>query len=229
MILLLFGPPGSGKGTQSRLLSQWLGIPAVSTGDLLRAEVASGSALGRILGDLLQRGEYVSDDLVNTIVVHQLESSPAGVILDGYPRTVEQADFLRDALAARNIDAPLAVHLDVPDDTIIARLGARRVCPQCRRVFNLMQQPPARDGVCDDCGSALSTRSDDTPAVVRQRLATYARVTAPIFDHFRNNIPINGNQPPEAVFSEICSRLTERVGWVSENTRLAISRSQSSP
>ena len=103
MILLLFGPPGSGKGTQARLISQWLGIPSVSTGDLLRAEVASGSPLGVQLETLLSAGQYVPDALVNQIVVNQLEHSADGIILDGYPRTEEQAEFLKKALSERNI------------------------------------------------------------------------------------------------------------------------------
>lgn len=223
MILLLFGPPGSGKGTQSRLLSQWLGIPALSTGDILRAEVASGSVLGRQLSDILQQGRYVSDDLVNAIVIHQLEAAPRGMILDGYPRTVDQADFLRRALGERNLDDPVAVHLDVPDDAIIERLGARRICEHCHRVYNLLQHPPQHDGACDDCSKALTTRADDTPEVIRQRLATYARVTTPMFVHFPCNIPVNGNQHPEAVFSEIQAVLPRISDWVSQNTRLAIS------
>jgi adenylate kinase len=223
MILLLFGPPGSGKGTQARLLSQWLRIPALSTGDMLRAEVSSGSDLGRELSETLQQGRYVSDDLVNSIVIRQLEATPQGMILDGYPRTADQADFLRRALGERSLEAPVAVHLNVPDDAIIERLSARRICEHCHRVYNLLQRPPQQDGRCDDCAIALTTRADDTPEVIRQRLATYSQVTTPMFVHFPYNIPVNGNQHPEAVFSEIQVVLSRISDWVSQNTRLGIS------
>lgn len=190
---------------------------------MLRAEVSSGSPLGRQLADILAQGRYVSDDLVNAIVIRQLEATPNGMILDGYPRTVDQAGFLTQALADRRLHAPVAVHLDVPDDAIIERLGARRICPQCRRVYNLLQHPPSQDGACDDCSATLTTRADDTPDVVRNRLATYARVTAPIFAHFSNNVPVNGNQHPDAVFADIQKLLAGFSDWVSQNTRLAIS------
>ncbi|MCC6591099.1 MAG: nucleoside monophosphate kinase [Bryobacterales bacterium] len=223
MILLLFGPPGSGKGTQARLISQWLGIPSVSTGDLLRAEVASGSPLGQQLESLLAAGQYVPDALVNQIVIHQLERSTNGMILDGYPRTEEQAEFLKKALADRNIREPIAVHLEVSDTAIVARLGARRVCPKCRRVFSLVQNPPKQAGFCDDCDTQLTTRTDDTPETVLQRLRTYAELTAPIFAHFHNSLPINGNQKPENVFYEIQEAMAQVPEWVSQNTRLGIS------
>lgn len=223
MILLLFGPPGSGKGTQARLISQWLGIPSVSTGDLLRAEVASGSQLGHELEALLSNGQYVPDSLVNQIVIHQLENSSGGMILDGYPRTEDQAEFLKKALAERSMREPIAVHLDVPSDAIVQRLGARRVCPSCRRVFNLLQNPPRNSAVCDDCSTNLVTRSDDSASVVLQRLDTYSRLTAPIFAHFHNNLPIDGNQRPERVFATIQEAIAQVPDWVSENTRLAIS------
>lgn len=190
---------------------------------MLRAEVSSGSPLGRQLAAILAEGSYVSDDLVNAIVIRQLEATPNGMILDGYPRTIDQAGFLTQALAERQIHAPVAVHLDVPDDAIIERLGARRICQQCRRVYNLLQDPPRLDGACDDCSTPLTTRTDDTPDVVRRRLATYSRVTAPIFAHFSNNVPVNGNQHPDVVFADIQKRLATFSDWVSQNTRLAIS------
>lgn len=225
MILVLFGPPGSGKGTQSRLLSRWLGIPAVSTGDMLRAEVASGSRLGQMLAETLRLGQYASDDLVNQIVVHQLESAERGLILDGYPRTVEQADFLRRALTARQMPPPVALHLDVPAKVIVHRLQSRRICGGCRRVYNLQQVVPQRTGYCDDCGSELSLRTDDQPEVVMQRLDTYDRVTTPIFAHFPYSVAIDGNRQPEAVFSDIQVKLGTLPVWVSESAQFAKTRS----
>jgi len=196
---------------------------------MLRAEAASGSALGLELSGILKQGCYVSDELVNAIVVRQLEGAPNGMILDGYPRTADQADFLIQALAQRSLEAPVAVRLNVPDEAIVERLGARRTCEQCRRVYNLSQHRPRHDGNCDDCSSALTARTDDTPEVVRRRLATYTRLTAPIFDLFSRNVPVNGNQHPEAVFAEIQTILSQLSDWVRQNTHLVISPTPCTP
>lgn len=229
MVILLFGPPGSGKGTQARLLSEWLRIPAVSTGDLLRAEANSGSALGQELDKLLSAGQYVPDALVNGIVLRYLNESGPGMIFDGYPRTGDQAEFLKAALAGRGLAEPVVVRLEVREAMIVERLGARRVCSACGRVYNLIQNPPKIDGVCDGCSGELMTRSDDSPEVVRQRLRTYAALTTPIFGHFRNHFVIDGDRPPAAVFSAIRQHIGETPGWVSENTRFANSPTSYAP
>jgi adenylate kinase len=208
----MFGPPGSGKGTQSRLISQWLEIPSVSTGDLLRSVAKSDSSLGRALAARLAAGEYASDDMVNQIVVHYLDNLDAGgVILDGYPRTVQQAAFLDEAMIERGMPRPIAIQLDVPVDIIVERLSARRQCAACRRIYNLLEQPPAAENQCDDGCGPLTRRDDDVPAVIRDRLATYDKLTAPVLDHYRAGpyLCFNGNLRPEAVFQAIRTALPQ--------------------
>lgn len=206
MILLLFGPPGCGKGTQSRLLSQWLSIPAVSTGDMLRSEAESGTELGRQLAAILATGSYVSDDMVNRIVISQLDRlNGGGLILDGYPRTVEQARFLDAALADRHLPPAVAVTLSVPEEVIVARLSSRSQCSNCRRVFN---QVDHRAPYCSECGAPLIQRSDDQPEVVQRRLATYHDKTRPVLAHYEaHSHEINGNQHPDTVFQAILRAL----------------------
>jgi len=169
VVLLLFGPPGSGKGTQSRLITNWLGIPAISTGDMLRAEIQAGTPLGNAARSIMASGGLVGDDLVNEMLAHRVSQPDcnAGFLLDGYPRTVEQAEFLDRLLGARGLPKPIILHLDVPMDALVGRMSSRRQCPTCMRVYNLLQQPPLQSGVCDDDETPLITRKDDQEDVVR--------------------------------------------------------------
>ncbi len=206
MIILLFGPPGSGKGTQARLISEWLSVPSLSTGDMLRSEARQDSDLGRKIRETLAEGRYVSDEMVNVIVLQQLERNPAsGLVLDGYPRTVRQAVYLENALLERGFPPPVAVHLDVPTEQIVERLSSREQCPACRRIFNLLQQQPRSPGVCDDCSGSLVRRDDDKPDVIRERLHTYHELTGPVLAHYTgaNYLPLDGNRKPDAVFRDI--------------------------
>lgn len=206
MIILLFGPPGSGKGTQARLISEWLNFPSLSTGDMLRAEAQQDSELGRKIRETLAAGQYVSDETVNLIVLQQLERNPgSGLILDGYPRTVAQAIYLENALLERGFPPPVVVHLDVPAEEIVTRLSSRASCPRCKQILNLLQNPPKVEGRCDECSSELVRREDDKPEVVRSRLDTYARLTGPVIAHYTgsNYLLFDGNRKPGDVFAEI--------------------------
>lgn len=210
MIILLFGAPGSGKGTQSVYLKDWLGYRAVSTGELLRAEASSGSKLGQELAAVLAAGQYADDDLVNRIVENQLDRlNGSGLILDGYPRTVQQAQFLDLALRSRELRRPSVIHLDVPCEVLVERLSSRWSCPRCGRAFSLLQQKPKIAGVCDGCGCKLLRRADDEPDVIGSRLEAYHRLTGSVLDHYRNGqyLRVDGNQPPEDVFGVIQSVL----------------------
>lgn len=212
MILLLFGPPGSGKGTQARLLSQWYGIPAVSTGDLLRAEAESGTEFGKSLAATLASGQYVSDDMVNQLVVNQLDRlNGSGIILDGYPRTVDQAYFLDGALARRGLAPAVAVYLHVPTEVIVGRLSSRSQCSHCRRVFNEADHPAP---YCAECGAPLIRRADDEPAVVLRRLETYQDKTSPVLAHYATQTyhEIKGDQQPDSVFEAILHALPPANG-----------------
>lgn len=198
MICLLFGPPGCGKGTQARLLSRQFGIPALSTGDLLRAAADEPTPAGRALKQHLAAGGFATDDMVNSIVRRRLAKGRPELILDGYPRTVSQAHYFDKLLAAQGLPAPIAIEIEVNAEELVRRLAARRHCPQCLRVFSLSVHPPLRAGHCDDCAAPLAQREDDEAATVLRRLEIYCEVTAPVLAHYRSGAwhLFQGNQPP---------------------------------
>jgi adenylate kinase len=182
VILLLFGPPGCGKGTQAALLSQRLSIPAISTGDMFRAECKAGTELGQIACELLRCGAFVSDDIVNRVVAHRIAQPDCGngFLLDGYPRTVPQAAAFSALARERRLPEPAVIHLDVPDEVVSMRLCARRQCTECQRVYNLVTQPPRVAGFCDAEGAPLIAREDDHDTVIRDRVRAYHRETGPV-------------------------------------------------
>ena len=214
VVLLLFGPPGCGKGTQSRLIVNWLRIPAISTGEMLRAEVQTGSELGRVAQSIMSSGGLVSDDLVNRMLACRIArpDCESGFLLDGYPRTLEQAEYLDQLLEARRLPRPIVLHLDVPADALVARMISRRQCPQCSRVYNLLHQPPRVEGLCDDDGTALVTRKDDQESVFRERLRAYDDLTRPVLAYYHdyNYHQIRGDRSPAYIFEEI-SGVLEKV------------------
>ena len=215
MVLLLFGPPGSGKGTQSQKITSWLGIPAISTGDMLRAEITSGSALGKAAQDIMANGGLVGDDLVNRMLAERISRPDCknGFLLDGYPRTVQQAEYLDRLINERHLDKPVILHLDVPLDALVGRLTSRRQCPVCKRIYNLLQQPPRTPGICDNDGAPLTTRKDDQEDVVKERIRTYDEVTRPVLAHYqdRNYHQIRGDRSPGYIFEEITGILDPLV------------------
>lgn len=181
--IVLFGSPGSGKGTQAKLLEQCLHIPHVSTGDMLRAR---GAAVGQSVVATIQSGALVSDDLVNRMVDDRLSRGDAsnGFILDGYPRTKAQARHLSEWLDERGIHE-LVIHLVVDYNVIIARLTGRRQCPVCGTLYNLVSHPPKVDELCDLEGAKLVVRDDDRESIIRERLEAYERQTRPVLDYLR--------------------------------------------
>jgi adenylate kinase len=180
MCLIMFGAPGSGKGTQAKLLSEALGVPHISTGDMLRERIAKKDALGLEVEGILQAGKLVSDGIVNRLVAERIEQPDcaAGFILDGYPRTVNQAKVLTGVPAI----APLVVYLKVDYNVIVARLAGRRQCPVCGTVYNLSREALK---VCKNDGSKLMIREDDREEVVRERLKAYETQTTPVLQFFR--------------------------------------------
>jgi adenylate kinase len=215
LILLLFGPPGSGKGTQSRLITSWLGIPGISTGDMLRAEIQAGSELGRAAQSIMDSGGLVGDDLINKMLANRVSQPDAqrGFLLDGYPRTVEQADFLDRLLEDRHLPKPVILHLNVPLDALIGRLTSRRQCPKCGTIYNLLHQPPKKPGVCDNDNTPLVTRKDDQEDVVKERLKNYIALSRPVLAHYQDAHyhEIRGDRSPGYVFEAITGILEPLV------------------
>jgi adenylate kinase len=203
MIFLLFGPPGCGKGTQAVFLADRFHIPAISTGEMFRAEYKAGTELGKAACKLLSEGKLVSDDIVNGIVASRTARPDCkdGFLLDGYPRTVPQAMFLSSLGKERGWPEICVIHLDVADDLLVARLTARRQCPTCLRIYNLVSQPPRVEGCCDDDGAALTTREDDKEEVIRRRLRAYDELTGPVLKWYgpKHVVTIDGSRPTAEV------------------------------
>ena len=187
--ILLLGAPGVGKGTQAKELVQIWGIPQISTGDLLRANKAMGTPLGKVASEIMQRGELVPDSLVNEMVsVRLLDPDTAdGYILDGFPRTLPQASWLDGRLAAQANALPLiAVSIHVDYNQLLRRITGRRNCPVCQTIYNVYGNPPKRDGFCDIEDATLVQRADDTEEVFKERMRAYEAQTAPVVEHYRD-------------------------------------------
>lgn len=216
MIVLLFGAPGSGKGTQARFISESRGIPAISTGDMLRAECRAGTALGNAACAVLAQGSLLDDATMNTIVGNRVQQADcaAGFILDGYPRTVAQARSLTDFLEDRGLPEPVIVHLDVSDESLVERLSARRYCPTCGRTYHLAAQPPRRHGRCDFDGERLLQRSDDSGGVVIERLKAYHKLTEPLIEYYQGPRfhSVDGDCSPAEISEQIDTVLAVDAG-----------------
>jgi adenylate kinase len=186
MMLVLLGPPGSGKGTQAKLLFEQFGCPQISTGDMLREAVRKGTALGRKARAVMDAGGLVSDDLVIGLIRERLQEPDCanGCTLDGFPRTVVQAEALAGLIAGQF--ELRVLYFDVPEDILVRRLTGRRNCLQCGAIFNVHSAPPARPDACDRCGGALSQRDDDREETVRHRLAVYRAQTEPLIEWYRS-------------------------------------------
>ena len=207
--ILLLGAPGVGKGTQAKELVKLWGIPQISTGDLLRFHRDNNTPLGLIAKPIMDKGGLVSDSLVNEMVEDRLKQpdTARGYILDGFPRTIEQAKWLEDRLAAARESVPVvAVSLKVDYNQLLRRITGRRNCPVCGTIYNIYAKPPKLAGICDVEGAALVQRTDDTEAVFAQRMKSYAALTAPVVDHYHAQgrfVEVDGDQPIEAVSGEI--------------------------
>jgi adenylate kinase len=184
--LLLIGPPGAGKGTQATIISKKYGIPQIATGDMLRQEVKNATDLGTKAKSYMDKGELVPDSLVISMLENRLKEKDArkGFILDGFPRTVAQADALDNKFKELKIDKFIVIELKVNEESIIQRLSARRVCNSCGKIFNLITEPPKKDGVCDDCNGSLYQRDDDKEATIRERFKVYNSKTAPLIEYY---------------------------------------------
>jgi adenylate kinase len=187
MKVVLMGPPGVGKGTQAAKLKALLGVPHVSTGDILRASMQDGTPLGKEVRGYVESGRLVPDDLMGDLIAEQLvrKNAAAGFILDGFPRTLEQVAILDAVLGRLGLSLDRVLMLFAPEAEIVKRLSGRRTCPKCGSVFHLESRPPRAPGICDSCGSALVQRKDDTERVIRERLKVYATQTLPVAEAYR--------------------------------------------
>jgi adenylate kinase len=182
-------------------------IPSISTGEMLRAEIAAGSALGQSVQAVIAAGGLVSDDMINAALAARIQKPDCarGFMLDGYPRTVEQAEYLDRLLKERGFGEPVVIHLDVPANVLVGRIVSRRQCSQCSRMFNVLSDRPKVDGVCDDDGAPLITRKDDKEDVIRERLRTYNEMTRPVIAHYPSDryFQIVGDRSQAYIFEEI--------------------------
>lgn len=207
--ILLLGAPGVGKGTQAKELVKIWGIPQISTGDLLRANVAQGTLLGKLAKEIIERGELAPDSLVNDMVAARLQEpdTARGCILDGFPRTLVQANWLDTQLKERPESLPVvAVNIQLNYNQLLRRITGRRICPVCQRIYNIYVNPPEREGFCDVDGAALIQRADDTEEIFKERMRAYEAQTAPVIDHYRalgRFAEVDGDRPIDVIAAGI--------------------------
>lgn len=214
MDIILFGPPGAGKGTQSKFLQDLLGLPQISTGDMMRAERKTGSDLGKRFDDFMSKGLLVPDSLVIELLEQRLRRSDAsnGAIFDGFPRTVPQAVSLDSMLTGLSRQVDLVLSLEVPSTMIVDRISGRRVCLDCGQAYHVRYTPPPPTGLCGSCGgSRLVQRSDDTEEVVRTRHAAYLADTMPILGHYGQRSGVVVAIDGTGTVQEVTDRLVKAV------------------
>jgi adenylate kinase len=187
MRLIILGPPGSGKGTQAKILAEKLGLTHVSTGDILREAVKLGTPVGQQAKTFMDKGKYVPDTMVNDIIAEKLArpDRPKCFIMDGYPRTEAQALAFDEILRENGLQLTRAIHLNVPDGEIVRRLGGRRTCPVCHALYHVYNKPPKKEETCDNCGAKLEQRNDDQEGPIRERLRVYHGTVPSVIDHYR--------------------------------------------
>lgn len=186
MRIIILGPPGSGKGTRAKIIGKLYDLPVVTTGDMLRAAVSEGTELGKLAQGYMNRGELVRDDIVISIVEDRMSKPDVmkGFILDGFPRSVEQAEALDRILNRQGTVLDTVLYVTAKHETIIERLSLRRSCPKCGAIYHLKDMLPKREGICDECGGVLVQREDDKAEIIRHRLEVYEKQTFPILERY---------------------------------------------
>ena len=212
MRLVLLGAPGAGKGTQAKILVEKYGIPQISTGDLLRAAVAAGTALGKEAKSYMDKGELVPDSDVLGIAEERLKQDDCkkGYILDGFPRNTKQAEALDKMLSSLNMSLTAALSVDVPFEDLMKRLTGRRTCKACGQMYNVYFNPPKKEGICDKCGGELFQRDDDKEETIKKRLEVYNAQTAPLIDYYgKKGIlkSVSGIGSIDDIFKKVCNAL----------------------
>ena len=208
MKIIMLGAPGAGKGTQAIQIADKYGIPHISTGDLFRSNIGNGTALGLEAKQYMDAGKLVPDELTVRMLFDRVANDDCrnGYVLDGFPRTIAQAEVLEEEVAKRNDKIDFAINVDVPDDHIVKRMSGRRACPKCGATYHIVHIPPKKEGICDSCGSELILRSDDAPETVQKRLDVYHEQTQPLIDFYDQRKilrTVDGTQDMDAVFADI--------------------------
>jgi adenylate kinase len=215
MKIIMLGAPGAGKGTQAKRLAAKYEIPHISTGDIFRANIKACTELGMKAKQYMDQGFLVPDDLVVDLIMDRFQQPDCenGYVLDGFPRTIPQAEALDEALAKENDSVELAIDIHVPDADIINRMSGRRACIACGATYHLVTIPPKKEGICDVCGAELILREDDKPETVKKRLAVYHEQTKPLIDYYsRKGIlkTVDGTKDPDATFTAIVGLVEDR-------------------
>ena len=208
MKIIMLGAPGAGKGTQAKQIAGKYSIPHISTGDIFRANIKHGTELGKKAKEYMDQGLLVPDELTCDLVMDRIQQDDCvnGFVLDGFPRTIPQAEALDAALEKIGQHMDYAIDVDVPDDNIVNRMSGRRACLDCGATYHVVSLPPKTEGKCDHCGSDLVLREDDKPETVQKRLSVYHDQTQPLIDYYKNQgilKSVDGTQPMEAVFTAI--------------------------
>lgn len=206
IVIILLGPPGSGKGTQAIEIAKVRNVPHISTGDLFRDNIGQNTELGQEAKQYMDQGKLVPDELVLNMLFERVSRPDCkeGYVLDGFPRTIPQAEALDKFLKGKS--KVIALNLEVPDDVIVKRIEGRLTCKACGNIHHIEYSPPAKEGICDKCGSPLTQRADDTRAVILERLRVYNEQTAPLIDYYRKQgvlKSVDGNRPPKVVLQEL--------------------------
>ena len=214
MKIIMLGAPGAGKGTQAKNLADKYGIPHISTGDIFRSNIKAGTELGKKAKSYMDSGQLVPDELTIGLVVDRLqdEDCSKGYILDGFPRTIPQAQQFDDVLEKLNQKIDYAINIEVPDENIIERMSGRRACPGCGATYHIQYNPTKTENVCDRCGSEIVLRDDDQPATVRKRLDVYHEQTQPLIEYYTAKeklVEIDGTKEIEEIFQLIVETLGE--------------------
>lgn len=208
MKIIMLGAPGAGKGTQAKKIAAKYGIPHVSTGDIFRSNIKEGTELGRKAKSYMDAGNLVPDEITIGMLLERIHQADCkdGYVLDGFPRTIPQAQSLTEALKERGEAIDFAVNVDVPDENIINRMSGRRACLSCGATYHIVYNAPKKEGICDACGQSLVLRDDDRPETVKNRLDVYHRQTQPLIDYYKAEgvlAQVDGTQDMEAVFQDI--------------------------
>ncbi len=208
MKIIMLGAPGAGKGTQAKKIAEVCNVPHISTGDIFRANIKNGTALGAKAKEYMDKGLLVPDELVCDLVVDPIQQSDCenGYILDGFPRTIPQAEALTNALNAIGQKMDFAINIEVPDENIVQRMSGRRACVGCGATYHVVYNPTKVEGVCDACGEALILRDDDKPETVKNRLNVYHDQTQPLIDYYTKEgilVEVDGTKAMDEVFSDI--------------------------